>query len=185
MAKRLVIGIDWFGPYGRLQVLRAASDFDGGLYLAIGRPAGQGNHKRKPQYLGISTDRLCARAGNASHHKLKTLSADTTYWLGEVATAEPSGKRVHATPTTLRFAEWLHVYFMELPLNERERENLPPKPVTVLNRWWATDFETPRLRRPHPSWPDLIDFAGRQHRARKVWFRAPNQVVYPPSELVP
>ena len=33
MAKRLVIGIDWFGPYTRKEVLEAGSNFDGGLYL--------------------------------------------------------------------------------------------------------------------------------------------------------
>jgi hypothetical protein len=183
VAKRLVIGIDWFGPYTRKEVLKAISNFDGGLYLATGRRSGKGNHKKRPQYIGISTNGLCGRAGNPAHHKLNQLDASFKIWLGEIATAEPAGKRALATPTTLRFAEWLHVYFMELPLNERKKENLPPKPVTVLNRWWAKDFETPRLRRPHPAWPDLIDFAGREYRARKVWFQAPNQIVYPASDF--
>jgi hypothetical protein len=181
MAKRLVIGIDWFGPYTRKEVLKAASYYDGGLYLAIGRLSGKGNHKIKLQYIGLSTRGLCSRAGTSAHHKLKQLDPSVKIWLGEIATAEPAGKRVHATRTTLSYAEWLHAYFMKLPLNERKRENLPPKPVTVLNRWWKTDLETPRLKRPHPLWPDLIDFAGRGFRARTVWFGAPNQNVYPPS----
>lgn len=182
MAKRLVIGIDWFGPYTRFDVGQASRNFGGGLYFAIGRLAGKGNHKRKPQYIGISSD-LVGRAASARHHKLRELDqATASIWLGEIATAEPAGRRFHVTPTTLRFAEWLHVYFMTLPLNERLRENLPPKPVTVLNRWWKKD-NTPCLRRPHPDWPDLIDYAGRDFRARKVWFAAPNQIVYPPSDF--
>ena len=138
MAKGLVIGIDWFGPYTRKEVLKAASNFDGGLYLAIGRKSGKGNHKKRPQYIGISTKHLCGRAGLPSHHKLKELDSTASIWLGEIATAEPAGKRKYATRTTLRFAEWLHAYFMALPLNERKKENLPLIPVTVLNRWWAT-----------------------------------------------
>jgi hypothetical protein len=164
MAKRLVIGIDWFGPYTRGEVWEAASYYDGGLYLAIGRRRGKGNHKRRPQYIGISTSGLCRRAGSPGHPKLKLLDADVAIWLGEIATSEPAGKRVHATRTTLRFAEWLHVYFMALPLNERLKR-LPPKPVTVLNRWWTADGNTPRLKRPHPDWPDLVDFAGKTYRA--------------------
>ncbi len=183
MAKRLVIGVDWFGPYTRTEVAQAEEFFEGGLYFAIGRKAGKGNHKRKPQYIGISNGGLCGRASNPAHHKLKTLDPHTTFWLGEIATAEPAGKRQQATRTTLSYAEWLHAYFMHLPLNEKKTKKLPPNPVTVLNRWWKGDFCTPYLKRPHPDWPDLIDFMGLDFRARKVWFKAPHQTVIPASEL--
>ena len=60
MAKHLVIGIDWYGPYTRNQAATAAADFGPGLYFAIGTPMGRGNHTRRPQYIGIST-RPCGR----------------------------------------------------------------------------------------------------------------------------
>ncbi len=179
MKKRLIVGIDWFGPYSREEA-RKARDWGGGLYLAIGKLSGTGVHARRPQYLGISKDDVCGRCSSAAHHKLRLLDDDFVLWLGEVSTAEPSGKKRHATPTSLRYSEWLYVFFMDLQLNVYKKTP-PPGPVTVLNRWWKTDYATPRFQRPHPDWPDLLDFAGPDFRARKVWFGG-RQVSRPPAD---
>jgi hypothetical protein len=148
---------------------KAAPDFEGGLYLAIGKPIGKGNHTLKPQYIGLSKENCARRSIDPNHHIMKNLQFDKGLWLGQISTAEPSGKRLLVTKNTLRYAEWLHVLFMEMPLNKRLR-TLPKKPVTILNRWWKTDYITRRQNRPHKSWPDLIDYLGQGARSRVVWF---------------
>ncbi len=70
MRKRLVVGIDWFGPYSREEA-RKAPDWGGGLYLAIGKRSGKGVHARRPQYLGISKYDVCGRSSNSRHQKLR------------------------------------------------------------------------------------------------------------------
>jgi hypothetical protein len=181
VAKQFIIGIDWYGPYSRSAAIGKIKDFGAGLYFAIGTPEGKGNHKRRPQYIGISNNNIVSRSTHPRHEVMTKINYDKGLWLGEVSTAEPSGRRLTVTPNTLRYAEWLHVYFMGLPMNTRLNRP-PPNPATLLNRWWRTDYETPRYQRPHPTWPDLIDFAGRDFRARTVWFGG-SQVVHHPSEF--
>ena len=47
---------------------------------------------------------------------------------------------------------------MEVPLNKDKRCSPPQDSVVVVNRWYKTDFETRRRRRPHPQWPDLVEY---------------------------
>ena len=162
--KHFVVGIDWMGPYTR-QGAREASGATKGLYLATGRQAGE--TASTVQYVGLSKN-LFSRLGPA-HEKLKLITADEKIWLGCPATAEQSGRWDKLTPRTLSDAEWCHAFFMAPPLNDRLRVNPPTRNVTVLNRWWKVDG-TPRYNRPHPSWPDLFDFMGADHRSRVVWF---------------
>ena len=70
----------------------------------------------------------------------------------------------------LDLAEWAHIYFLQLPLNEKKKARPPDRPITVLNRWWKTDYETPIQKPPHPSWPNLIDFLDDGYDTRLVWF---------------
>jgi hypothetical protein len=106
-------------------------------------------------------------------------------WLGEIATAEPSGKKLKVTKATLDFAEWLHARFLQLPLNEKKTKALPPRSVTVMNRWFKTDYETPRRNRPHPNWPDLIDFPSYDLPARMIWFGGKAQYFLAPGYAKP
>jgi hypothetical protein len=92
-----------------------------------------------------------------------------------VSTAEPSGKRLKVTPATLDYAEWLHARFLHLPLNDKKTKRLPPRSVTVLNRWFGCDYETARGKRPHKDWPDLIDYPDYDLPARAVWFGTPGK----------
>lgn len=136
-----------------------------GLYLALGKCKGE--RRNAMQYVGIG-GALHTRL-NERHHKLSLITREKQIWLGEIATAEPSGKRLKATRTTLDYAEWLHARFLRLPLNDMKTKALPPRGVTVLNRWFGTDYDTPR-RRPHPDWPDLIDYPDFKLPARAAWF---------------
>ncbi len=172
--KHLMIAINWYGPYRDIDEARqrAREDYEHALYLAIG--ACEREAPVSLQYVGIGVavhTRL-----NARHHKLSLIAYGRELWLGEIAAAEPSGKRLKATRTTLDFAEWLHARFLGLPLNERKTKQLPSRSVTVLNRWYDTDYETPRDR-PHPDWPDLIDYPDYDLPARAVWFGG-RQVVF-------
>jgi hypothetical protein len=106
---------------------------------------------------------------NDRHHRLRLITKGRQIWLGEIATAEAGGKRIKTTLATLDFAEWLHARFLALPLNSMKTKNLPPRSVTLLNRWFALDYNTPK-RRPHRDWPDLIDYPDYQLPARAVWF---------------
>ena len=163
--KHFVVGVDWYGPYTRMEaVADARTAGGGGLYLAVGRTDGQ--RVSRPQYVGLS--RNLARRLQA-HHKLPLLRPDMRLWLGYSATAEQSGRRAKVTPRTWDDAEWCHAYFMALPLNERKAGRPPQQPVTVLNRWWHADGR-PSAHRPHRSWPDLFDFIGSERRSRVVWF---------------
>lgn len=181
-AKHLMIAINWYGPYPDLDEARkhARHDYVHGLYLAIGKCKYE--RRRALQYVGIGNSihtRLTSR-----HHKLSLIVRERTLWLGEIVTAEPSGKRLKATRATLDFAEWLHARFLRLPLNDKKTKALPPRSVTVLNRWFATDYETPR-RRPHSDWPDLIDFPDYHLPARAVWFGSRQRTFLAPDYLKP
>jgi hypothetical protein len=182
IAKHLVVGIDWYGPYSLEEAKKsAAQDYDGGLYVCVGKKKGQ--HHQSLQYVGKSTNNLFKRM-TTDHKKLALVSRDREIWLGEIATGSFPGRRKTQTPSSVRFSEWATAYFLRLPLNSRLKGKPPPQSVTVLNRWWKIDYETPRYHRPHSDWPDLIDFLGSDYRARLVWFGTPGkQRSYSPDEI--
>ena len=165
--QHLMIAINWYGPYNDLDQARqcARHDYAHGLYLAIGKCSRE--RTKSLQYIGIG--KAIHTRLNERHHKLSLVEREREVWLGEIATAEPSGKRHKATRTTLDFAEWLHARFLQMPLNEKKTKALPSRSVTLLNRWFARDYET-SLRRPHKDWPDLIDYPDYNLPARAVWF---------------
>ncbi len=176
--RHFAIIIDWYGPYSIPEAIHASKNdgYSSGLYVGIGKKRHE-RGARKLQYIGLSNS-LATRLAN--HHKLPDITRNAKIWLGEVATAEPSGKKQKITSASLDYAEWLHAFFLQLPLNNRKRINPPDRPVTVLNRWWQTDYKTPFVRRPHPHWPDLIDFAGTELPAKIVWFGKKQQRIKPP-----
>ena len=162
-----MISIDWFGPYTLDGAAEAAkSDYDHALYMCIGKRKYE--RTAKLQYIGIGTN-VTTRL-KEDHHKLSHVTSERQMWLGEVSTAEPSGKKLKVTPATLDFAEWVYVRFLHPPLNVQKAVGLPPRSVTVLNRWFKTDYVTMRSNRPHPDWPDLLDYPDYGNPARLVWF---------------
>ena len=70
----------------------------------------------------------------------------------------------------LDLSEWAHAYFLQLPHNNKKKATPPDRAITVYNRWWKRDFVTPYKRRPHNSWPDMIDYVGPDYDAKLVWF---------------
>ncbi len=182
--KHLMIAVNWFGPYWDLAETRevARNEWDHALYMCIGmRP-----YQRKPamQYVGIG--KSVHTRMTEDHHKLKEVTRERQIWLGEIATAEPGGRKLKVTAATLDYAEWLHARFMQLPLNEKKTKTLPPRSVTVLNKWWKRDYETPRRNRPHPDWPDLIDYPHWDSApARMVWFGRRQQLFSAPDYASP
>lgn len=168
MSKYVSIIIDWYGPYNLEDAIKySKKDYADGLYMAIGKIKNQ-KSLSKLQYIGISQE-LFNRLGR-NHHKIKKLSQECEIWLGEVGSYGIPGKKEKVTDTQLDLAEWLHVYFLNLPLNSKKKKNPPSQFATVLNRWWFTDYETLRKKRPHCDWPDIIDFMGFEYGAKIVWF---------------
>lgn len=182
--KHLMIAVNWFGPYWDLTETRsiARSDWGHGLYMCLGRTPYQRNVQM--QYVGIG--KTVHTRLKEDHHKLKEVTGDRQIWLGEIATAEPGGRKIKVTAATLDYAEWLHARFMQLPLNEKKTKQLPPRSVTVLNKWWKPDYVTPRRNRPHPDWPDLIDYPHWDSApARMVWFGRRQQLFSAPEYARP
>lgn len=182
-ARHLMIAVHWFGPYRSLDEARAAAkvDYADGLYVCLGKQARERN--TAIQYIGLG--RTLHTRLKETHHKLRYITREREIWLGEIATAEPSGKRLKVTKATLDYAEWLHARFLGLPLNEAKTKGLPSRSVTVLNRWFGTDYVRPRERRPHRDWPDLIDFPGYDLPARAVWFGSRQRYFLAPGYAEP
>ncbi|GEO85545.1 MULTISPECIES: hypothetical protein [Alphaproteobacteria] len=183
ISKHLMIAVNWYGPYWDLDEVRAEAraNWNHGLYMCIGMRPYQ--RKVSMQYIGIG-GAVHTRMTH-DHHKLREVTRERAIWLGDIATAEPSGKRLKATKTTLDYAEWVHARFMQLPLNEKKTKNLPSRSVTVLNRWFKTDYETLRKNRPHPDWPDLIDYPDYDMPARMIWFGGRQQYFHAPDYARP
>lgn len=180
--KHLMIAIDWYGPYPGIDEARhsARDYYDHGLYLAIG--GRDSDPTIALQYVGIG-ERLHTRLVRR-HHALPQITRDCSIWLGEVVTAEPSGARVKFSRATLDYGEWLHARFLRLPLNQKKSKRTPTRSVTVLNRWWGLDGETP-AERPHEDWPDLIDYPTYGLPARCVWFGERQRVFNAPDYAEP
>lgn len=182
MPKHLMIAVDWFGPYDLDSAREAAkSDYGHALYMCLGRRPYQ--RSRTLQYVGIGNS-VHTRL-TEEHHKLQQVTRERQIWLGEIVTAEPSGKKLKVTRATLDYAEWLHARFLQLPLNEKKTKALPPRSVTVMNRWFKTDYETKYERRPHADWPDLIDYPDYNLPARLVWFGNKQKIFHAPGYAEP
>lgn len=164
--KPVVAVVEWYGPYSEEQARDASSDYGDGIYLAIGKTKNQ--RTAHLQYVGLASN-LPTRL-NGKHHKLPKITRDLEIWLGEVVSPRTPGKKMKVTDRMLDLTEWAHAYFLQLRLNDRKKTNPPDRPVTVYNRWWRIDYETPYKQRPHKEWPDIIDFRGRDYDAKVVWF---------------
>lgn len=164
--KPTVALVNWFGPYSMDDASPASFDYDDGLYMAIGKC----HYERQVslQYMGLASS-LSRRLNNA-HPKLEQVKNDVSIWLGEVESPRTPGRKMKVTDRMLDLVEWAHIYFLELPLNEKKRQNPPDGQVVVYNRWWKTDYETRFEKRPHADWPDLIDYSKGEADTRVVWF---------------
>lgn len=174
--RHLVTVIDWYGPFTLEQAIKAMKKdgFDAGLYLCLGKQKGQHGNSRL-QYVGIACKDLSTRVKNG-HHKIDLVTRERTIWLGEVSSLGVPGIKAKKTTPTLDFSEWALVYFLQPLLNEKKKYTPPPRPVSVLNRWWRKDYNTPWIKRPHPELPEFIDYLGPNYKAKVVWFKSPKKV---------
>ncbi len=160
--------IDWFGPYNHEDALsKSEQDYDDGLYMLIGKTKYQ-KTKNSLQYIGIAKDLSIRLKNNQS--TIDQLSQKLIIWLGEISSYGVPGRKIKSINRCLDLAEWAHIYFLNLPLNQKKKSKPPDHPVTILNRWWRRDYKTPFIKRPHTDWPDLIDFIGTEFGARICWF---------------
>lgn len=186
----IAIVVDWYGPFSSFD--EAANKLSGygldeGLYLAIGKRKGQ--RQKRLQYVGISQD-VKDRIDPRKHHRLKFITRDLYLWVGEVASHAVAGRPRDRQPVahsiTVNLAEWCLAYFFRLPLNKKKRNNPPPRPVILINRWFQTDFETPRRQRGHRDWVDYIEYDPEYFDggAKVISFRAPGRRYYTRKEVL-
>ncbi|MGF7162826.1 hypothetical protein FHS85_004481 [Rhodoligotrophos appendicifer] len=178
MPKHLMISVDWFGPYATAESAHVAAkaDYEDGLYMCIGCCDQQ--TQAQLQYIGIST--LLYKRVRIGRLHFKKIISDHQFWLGEITTAEPPGKKIKVSKSTLKYAEWLHARFLNLPFNVMKTKTIPDRSVTVLNRWFDTTYDN-ISERPHPDWPDLIDFPSYGLPARAVWFGSRQEIFSAPA----
>jgi hypothetical protein len=181
--------VDWYGPFVDVKLASTKISEYGlqeGLYLATGKRKGE--HKRRLQYVGISQD-IKDRINPKTHHRLKFITRDLRLWVGEVASHAVAGRRraghAVAHSVAVELAEWATAYFLALPLNKKKRDNPPPRSLILVNRWFQTDFETPRRQRGHLDWVDYIEYDPEYHDggAKVVSFRAPGRKHYTRDEV--
>jgi len=164
--KPIVAVIEWYGPYSLEEARTASFDYKDGIYLALGKTKNQ--RSSRLQYVGLAAD-LPARL-NGYHHKLPLITREQAIWLGEVVSPRTPGRKIKVTDRMLDLSEWAHAYFLQLPLNNKKKAYPPDRPITVYNRWWRRDYETPYKKRPHKEWPDIIDYLGADYNAKLIWF---------------
>ncbi len=172
--------VDWYGPYTggnggavRAAQVAAAADYGAGLYMAVGH--GQ-TIRRGPLtllYMGLSSH-LASRVTPA-HTTLASLSI-SSIWMGEIGSAGIPGKRLKRTNPNLDIAEWMSAYFLRIPFNDKKRVNPPQTSAVLLNRWWATDYDTPTSR-PVARWADVIEWDLYRQTANLVWFGRTGRVL--------
>ena len=162
----VAVCVDWYGPYRSIPDAKKAADEMGeGLYVGIGKT--KHGRKIKIHYVGVSGN-LGGRLNN-SHHKLSHITREVAIWVGEVSSAGKPGPKSRSFATTIDLAEASIAYFLQPSLNKMKTANPPRGAITLLSRWWKKDGETPFNRRPHPDWPDLIDYRGSPHATRIGW----------------
>ena len=130
----------------------------------------------------LATDSVQTRL-KEDHHKLQKVTRERQIWLGEIATAEPSGKKLKATKATLDYAEWLQAKFLQLKLNEKKTKALPPRSVTVMNRWFSPQMVQAGLCYS-PQEPTASRLAG-PDRLPRLRPSCPHGLVRRPTEVLP
>lgn len=165
--------VDWYGPYDSVKEANAAIrewDFGEVLYVAAGTVGRQSVPKL--QYVGITKG--FERRMNKLH-KVRTTIAEEglSIYLGEVSSQGVAGRKAghHHKRFTIpvNLAESAIAFFLQLPLNSDKRCSRPKDSVVLLNRWWKVDIDTRSRRRPHPDWPDFIEYDGVSDTGSVVW----------------
>lgn len=165
--------VDWYGPYDSVKAAKAAiREWGMGevLYMAAGTVDRQ--TVPKLQYVGITKgfeNRM------KPEHKVRTKISEEglSIYIGEVISQAVSGRKAkhqHKRFTVpVYLAESALAFFLQLPLNSDKRCSRPNDSIVLLNRWWKIDGETRNRRRPHPDWPDFIEYDEYSDLGSVVW----------------
>jgi hypothetical protein len=164
--------IDWYGPYHSVAGARASArdlGFGETIYVAIGSVGRQSTPKL--QYVGITKD--FPTRPNTAHPIRRRIQEDgLSLYLGDVASQGVSGRRpAHHSKThssLLDLAEDAIAFLLELPLNRDKRCARPKDSIIIVNRWWHDD-DRRKHRRPHPDWPDLLEYDDHSDFASICW----------------
>jgi hypothetical protein len=166
MQKHTAIIIDCYGPYSLSDAKEVAREnFGAGAYVAFGKRRHQKSSSQF-QYIGIAAN--LANRLNEDHENLSKITRERILWLGEVASIGIPGPKEKKTDIQLDLVEWAHAFFLKPRLNNKKTCSPPGRGLTIINRWWRTDFESARTRRPHKELPDIIDYFGPDYGARIV-----------------
>lgn len=164
--------VDWYGPYDSVKAAKAAIrkwGFGEVLYMAAGTVGRQ--TVPKLQYVGITTG--FEGRMNTDHKVRTTMKEGLSIYLGEVSSQAVAGRKAshhHKRFTVpVYLAESALAFFLQLPLNSDKRCSRPKDSVVLLNRWWKTDINTRSRRRPHPDWPDFIEYDEVSDTGSVVW----------------
>ena len=164
--------VDWYGPYRSVTAAKAAIrewDFGEVLYMAVGTVDRQ--KVPKMQYVGITKN---FESRLKPEHKIRKLVSEEglSLYIGEVSSQAISGRKAshHHKSFTIPvyLAESALAFFLQLPLNSDKRCSRPKDSIVLLNRWWQTDMETRRRKRP-AGWPDFIEYDEYSDTASVVW----------------
>jgi hypothetical protein len=140
------------------------------LYMAAGTVGNQ--TVPKLQYVGI-TKNFDNRLN--SEHKIRTTIKEEglSIYIGEVASQAVAGRKAkhHHKGFTVPvyLAESAIAFFLQLPLNSDKRCSRPNSSIILISRWWKTDLDSRNRRRPHPDWPDMIEYDAHSDIGSVVW----------------
>lgn len=167
--------VDWYGPYPGVKQAKAAvrnHGFGEVLYLAIGSIDRQ--KTAHIQYVGITLD-FTVRMGTGHTIRQHVKEERLSLYLGVVSSQAIAGKRAayqnQKHDRLVYLAESAIAFFLALPLNRNKRCSPPKESVIVFNRWWryVGDDEVRKWRRPHPEWPDFIEYDACSGAGSVVW----------------
>lgn len=138
--------------------------------MAIGSRRGQ--KKAHLQYVGITKD-LSKRFNGKHPIQLAVRAKSLRLFIGIVTSQAVAGRKAgHQAKNftvPLYLAESALAFLMEIPLNKDKRCSPPNDSIVVVNRWFHSDFATRRRKRPHTSWPDLVEYDCHEHMGDLAW----------------
>ena len=155
----IAIIVEWYGPYTSIEGLKEEAIAWGKKSRTLTRTLYMGISSREAlaessiNYIGLSTS-PSSRFGK--HEKMND-PINNAYYLGEIATADLSGRRTLKTPTDLHTAEGAFIHKLQPTLNTSRKRTAPKDCVVIYSRFWdMNDGVTPI---PTPEFfPELIAY---------------------------
>jgi len=163
----------WFGPFRDKSSIPSDIQkkcWKHGVYLIIGRHKPFFLFDKYLQYIGESSN-LAVRLSD-THDKLRRVSAvGLQVWVGIVQTdlirKSPDDDDLPRQYQQIVETESALIHFMPTRLNI-DRKRHPPSMPVLIRSYWKTKDGNALSKRPHPAWPDLIEYHP-ENGGRLVW----------------